>query len=967
MNISKFYGLFVAIAVLVVAPSSFAEDATSGILSSKVVSQSGGSISGAAVSIQSTSTGVSRSGVSDSSGSVDFPLLAVGSYTVTVSASGYETLSDTISITLGGTSSYRFVLGSGTMEEMLVTAGARAVRDFDTTTTGIVVDVDKLINTTPINRDLTAVALLAPGTQAGDSAFGYLASIGGSSVAENVYIVNGLNLTNFRNFTGASSVPFEFYEQVEVKTGGYQAEFGKAIGGVINAVTKSGSNDFEFGFNISHYPDSWYEDKPNTYSSLNNLDERDLTEINVWASGPIIRDKLFYYLLVNPEENEYLDTGLTQQSAFKTDETFFGAKLDYYVNDKIHLEYTYFTDDAENVDTLYNYNQVTGDTSLVGPSLISQGGDNQIIKASFLIGDNFTAAVTWGRNEYDRTISSPTDSNPACYLHSSLTASGGWEACGSFSNFSISVGDDEREITRLDLDWYLGKHHIRLGYEEEELIAVDKTINSGGAYYMYGAVPAYSGYMDPQSSTGYFVRHRLYESGGTFTTDQEVLYFQDSWQASDQLQINLGIRRSSYDNKNANGLTFVSVEDQDALRLGATYDIDGDGNRKIFGSYGEYYLPIAANTNIRMAGGETYIHTFYEVTADQVGSSSPTYGTQLGQVVYGDGQVQDTRSLTDTNIEPMYSEEFIVGYAQTLEGKFLNGFDIGISYTHRSLASTIEDVAIDAAVIAYCANNGITATDGSDCADVWSGFHQYVLTNPGSDMNVYLPELGETVTLTSAALKYPVVDRTYDAWVLQIEKPFDGDWGLNASWTWSQTKGNYEGTVKSDNGQDDAGITQDFDQPGLTDGSYGYLPNHREHLLKVFGTVQLTDTLVGGMSLKVESPRLFGCIGTHPTDDFAAEYGDSSWYCDSKLTPRASQAESDWIQTVDAMLLWHPNTKAGDLTIKLDVFNIFDASNVIDINEYGESGGPLNPNPHYQKATNYQLGRRARIGFEWKF
>jgi hypothetical protein len=49
------------------------------------------------------------------------------------------------------------------------------------------------------------------------------------------------------------------------------------------------------------------------------------------------------------------------------------------------------------------------------------------------------------------------------------------------------------------------------------------------------------------------------------------------------------------------------------------------------------------------------------------------------------------------------------------------------------------------------------------------------------------------------------------------------------------------------------------------------------------------------------------------------------------------------------------------------VFNIFDASNVIDINEYGESGGPLNPNPHYQKATNYQLGRRARIGFEWKF
>ena len=62
--------------------------------------------------------------------------------------------------------------------------------------------------------------------------FGNLASISGSSVAENVYLINGLDTTNFRNFTGSSTVPFEFYDTVEVKTGGYAAEFGKAIGGV---------------------------------------------------------------------------------------------------------------------------------------------------------------------------------------------------------------------------------------------------------------------------------------------------------------------------------------------------------------------------------------------------------------------------------------------------------------------------------------------------------------------------------------------------------------------------------------------------------------------------------------------------------------------------------------------------------------------------------------------------------------
>ena len=75
--------------------------------------------------------------------------------------------------------------------------------------------------------------------------------------------------------------------------------------------------------------------------------------------------------------------------------------------------------------------------------------------------------------------------------------------------------------------------------------------------------------------------------------------------------------------------------------------------------------------------------------------------------------------------------------------------------------------------------------------------------------------------------------------------------------------------------------------------------------------------------------------------------------------------ESDWTQTIDVLLSWRPNLKLGDLVVRFDVFNVLDASNIIDRNEYGESGGVANPN--YQKATNFQLGRRARIGFEWTF
>ena len=964
MNKSRLFGFVLSFFVLTIGSSAFAEDGTSGTLNGKVLSSSGASISGAAVSVSSTSTGVSRSGVTASDGSISMPLLAIGTYNVSISAGGYTTLDDSVRIRLGNTS-YNFVLSSGDMEEMVVTAGARQVKDFDSTTTGISVDVDELINTTPIARNITAIQLLAPGTQSGDSAFGNLASIGGSSPAENVYIVNGLNTTNFRNFTGSSSVPFEFYEQVEVKTGGYQAEFGKATGGVVNAVTKSGSNDWEFGFNVSYTPDSLIEDKPDTYTNRNNLDERDFMETNVWVSGPIIKDMLFFYLLVNPEDDEYLDTVQTQQYVYKKDETFFGGKLDFYAGDKIHLEYTYFNDDAQNVEDTYSYDASTGATSLVGPSFYNIGGENHIGKASFLITDNLTAAITYGSNEYNRTTSGAGDSIPACYLHPSSpnNPGSGWLPCGDATNFSISVGDDEREIIRYDVDYYLGKHHIRLGFEEEELTANDSTINSGGVYYMYFNSPSYASFTGNSVAGQPYARVRTYESGGTFETNQEVLYLQDSWQVNDQLMVNAGIRRSSYDNKNSNGETFVKTEDQDAMRLGVTYDIDGDGNRKIFASYGEYYLPIAANTNIRMAGGETYIHDFYEVTADQHGSVSPVLGAQVNSTVYGDGSVPDTRSTTDNSLEPMYQEEIILGYAQTLESGMLEGFDLGITFTTRDLASTIEDVAIDAAVLAYCDANGITVTDtGNSCADEWTGFHQYVLTNPGSDMNVYLPELGTTVDLSAADLNYPEVSREYKAIAIALDRPFDGDWGLKASYTWSSTKGNYEGTVKSDNGQDDAGITQDFDQPGLTDGSYGYLPNHRRHLLKVFGTKAINDKLTFGMAFRAESPRKFGCIGTHPTDVFASAYGDSSWYCEGKLTPRASAFESDTITTLDALLSYRFSER---LIFRLDMFNVLDSQAVTDMNEYGESGGA--PNPNYQLPVNFQAPRKVRLGMQFDF
>ncbi|SVC68464.1 uncharacterized protein METZ01_LOCUS321318, partial [marine metagenome] len=126
---SKLIGLVFSFLVLGIAPSAFAEDATSGTLNGKVLSSSGALVSGASVTVSSSSTGVSRSAVTGSDGSITMPILAVGKYSVSISASGYQTLNDSVNVKLGN-SSYNFVLSSGSMEEMVVTAGAREVKDF---------------------------------------------------------------------------------------------------------------------------------------------------------------------------------------------------------------------------------------------------------------------------------------------------------------------------------------------------------------------------------------------------------------------------------------------------------------------------------------------------------------------------------------------------------------------------------------------------------------------------------------------------------------------------------------------------------------------------------------------------------------------------------------------------------------------------------------------------------------------
>jgi len=961
-------GLALAVLVLGLATTANAQQSTGGI---KGTVQ--GADSSVVVEVVDTARGTTKSTVTGSGGSFRFDGLTPGSYEVRVLSAGQVVDSHTVRVNMGGTVSVLMATTEEAIEEIVTTGTRVAALDTSIAESGLIISADHLLEL-PVQRDLARVAMLAPGVSLGDYRFsgsgsgGNTVSFAGASIAENTSFVNGLNLTNFRDGTDFSVVPFEFYETLQIKTGGYSAKFGRSLGGVMNARTKSGSNDFTAGVNV--YYDSQLDTSPETFVAANDQDDQNTTNFDVFVGGPIIKDRLFYYALFSNVDNSQQYAGIQSGRGFRynMDQGFWGAKIDWFITDNHHVELTAFSDERTAVEGTYGFDSDTGSfTNFIGDTLFEEGGDNWIATYTGDITDNFRIALSIGENKANRTVAPSTASSPVIYDY---TLQNPFVAQGDWTNFTVEGGDDTREMTRVDLSWQLGNHSLDGGLDWEVNTAVNSTVNSGGVYWLKVSQNDYAAYgtcSPAECPSGGFARQRTYISGGTFETSSKAVYIQDVWEVSDKLTLELGIRNESFENLNGEGEVFVKVDNQVAPRFAAVWDPSGDGRQKIFLNYGLYYLPIAANTNIRMSGGETYIQDYF----DWDGTNNPDFtpanlGAQFDQDVFGNGEVPDTRSTTDTNFEPMYQSEFILGYQFYSD----SGIALGVKGIYRQLETTIEDVAIDAAVIDYYNSGDGTWDDtlvgGDTVEDTFGGFHQYVLTNPGNDMSVFIPEQDEQITLTADQLNYPEATRDYAAIEFTVDRPFDGQWAMNASYTWAHSWGNHEGYVKSDNGQDDAGITTNFDQPGLVDHSYGNLPNDRRHTIKVYGSYALESGLRFGASLMWQTGRPRNCFGPHPTDVFAAAYGSASHFCDlnddgfAEGLPRGSIGNTPDLLNVDLGAQYNMEVGNFDMLFALDIFNVFNSANPTQIYEIGTS-------LDYGKVLQYQRPRFMRLSARVQF
>ena len=977
---------------------------------SAVGSVFGSTTSNGTVRIENLDTGLSREITADASGRFTFPQLSPGRYRVTSGAGSRE-----VAVRVGTGTPVNFAAGGdATNLDTVTVIGSGAVNPIDVSSVeSTTVFTQEQIQALPVGRNVNEVALLAPGTVRGDTGLGAgnLASFGGASVAENGYYINGFDVTDLRNLVSYADLPFDAIGEQQVKTGGYGAEFGRSLGGVISLVTKRGTNEWKGGVAMYWSPSSLRADGQNVISRdptntgeffiFSQDDQAESLAMNLYGGGPIIKDRLFVFGLVegrNTTSDNYGQGNSTENSNRSPKGML---KLDWNITDNHTVELTGIYNKDKVRSKLYT-NTTDYSTTHDGVGQESEflsGGRVYIGKYTGYLTDNLTVSALYGTvdNLTGKSVGGDTAAAlcPAVYDAPGLVYRGCWDE-NHFTVVDPFAPDntDKRKAARLDVEWQLGAHTLRGGYDSQKFTSSNAgTTYSGGIYWRYFNRPA-SGVINgtpiPAGNAQYARKRFLQTTTGSFEVINTAFYLEDSWQVTDNFLAYLGLRNETFDNRNADGETFVKADQLLAPRLGFSWDVNGDSTFKVFGNAGRYFIPVASNTNIRASSAEEFYTEFYTFGGKDPRTGAPTGTlTQLGpRAVVTAGVTPDSRTIADQNLSPMYQDEFILGMQMAVG----NDWTVGVRGIARQVGDGMDDYCSPYALTLWARDNGFTKFDAHSAAPC-------VLVNPGRDVTIFVDTQNDgkftEQTIDAKYFALPAYNRTYHAMEIFWEKAAER-WAMQGSYTFSKSKGNVEGYVNSTINQDDPGLTQEFDFSSFQDGTYGYLPNDRRHVLKMFGYYEINDSFRIGANMSVQSGRPRSCQGFVPPTVFdfnpiitpegalggANGYSTaSSFYClndqgIATLTPRGTLGRTSWTSRYDLSFAYTPQFMGNKLTLQADIFNILDSQKVTEFNEQRDfSRGTSNStvpgvnqlNLNYNLPTSFQAPRSVRFTVRYEF
>ena len=226
---------------------------------------------------------------------------------MSVSIEGVEYAETKVRVILGEATTVNFSLKQGTFEEEIMVYSDTLAIDFTESQTAT--SIRKFaIDHLPRGRDYTSVVAFAAGTRVDNQAGGI--TVDGASGLENRYVIDGIDTTDPQIGTAAIPMRAEMMEEVQIKSAGYMAEYGGALGGVINAVTRSGSNEFHGSLFVDIENNSWngdarpeiefHLDDPGASLVTYDKDDEKRYDPGLTLGGPILRDRWWFFASYQP-------------------------------------------------------------------------------------------------------------------------------------------------------------------------------------------------------------------------------------------------------------------------------------------------------------------------------------------------------------------------------------------------------------------------------------------------------------------------------------------------------------------------------------------------------------------------------------------------------------------------------------------------------------------------------------------
>ena len=502
--------LFLVLCIALVGTAAFAQDIqTKGSITGQVTDASQGVVSGATVKVSGGA--VDRTTTTNDQGFYSFENLNPGNYKVRVEMTNFKSgeVSD-VTVYVGKASTTNVTLQAGNISETVtVTAGA----DLDQSSSAVASNLnDQLFENIPVARGVAGLFYLAPGTT--DSLGGGRdnPSISGGSALDNLYVADGVNITDsafggigtFSRSYGAlgTGINTAFVKEVQVKTGGFEPQYGQATGGIVNIITQSGSNEFHgaaYGYARPGAFEARRKQRDDfSTNKVGELLDAEQFDAGVDVGGPIVKNKLFFFGSINPSLRRDQVIGATgsglrtllgqHTQRYKT--WNYAGKVDWNINSNHTLAYSIYGDPTKTNKSSFSSLNIDNATAF---SQLDFGSRNQSLRYNGTLSPTWSlnASVSQANNHFteggfddfnqivDRT-------GPSSSVAPGATTRGQFTAIGR-GFFEPTQGRTRRlsvDTTKQFSFW--GQHSVGLGYQYQKALYSGTRDRSGPHY----AIPA---------------------------------------------------------------------------------------------------------------------------------------------------------------------------------------------------------------------------------------------------------------------------------------------------------------------------------------------------------------------------------------------------------------------------------------------------------------------------------------------